>query len=147
MARGPGGRLRLGLTLQPWDVRTFADVEAAFLAAASDPPDALFVSGEPFLFANRTRLLEMVAERHLPASYNLREWVADGGLISYGFNLTDLARRAATYVDKILKGASPANLPVELPTTFDFVVNLTTAQAIGLTIPQAVLRQATEVIQ
>lgn len=138
---------RLGLTLQPWDVRTFADVEATFQAAAGAPPDALFVSGEPFLSAYRMRLLELVAERRLPASYNVREWVADGGLISYGFNLPALHRRTAIYVDGILKGASPADLPVELPTAFDFAVNLKTAHSLGLTIPQSVLQQTSEIIQ
>jgi putative ABC transport system substrate-binding protein len=138
---------RLGLTFDPWDVRSLADVEAAFQARMSPPPDALFFSGEPFLFLNRKRLLELVAERRLPASYNVREWAADGGLISYGFNLAEQIRGAASYVDRILKGNSPADLPVELPTTFDVVVNLKTARALGLTVPPSVLQQATEVIQ
>ena len=139
--------LRLGLTLQPWDVRSFADAEAAFQAVASAPPDGLLVAGEPFLFANRSRLLELVAERRLPASYNVREWAVDGGLISYGFNLTEQARGAATYVDRILAGAAPADLPVELPTTFDIVVNLKTARTLDPTVPPSVLTQATEMIE
>jgi putative ABC transport system substrate-binding protein len=138
---------RLGLMLEPWDVRSFADVETAFQKATSTPPDGLLVAGEPFLFLNRQRLLELVAERRLPASYNVRDWATDGGLISYGFNLTEQYRGAAVYVDKILRGAKPADLPVELPTRFDFVVNLKTARALGLTIPQTVLQQATEVIE
>lgn len=138
---------RLGLTLEPWDVRSFADVETAFQAAAISPPDGLLVAGEPFLFLNRQRLLELVAQHRLPASYGGRDWATDGGLISYAFNLTEQYRSAAGYVDKILRGASPADLPVELPTRFDFVVNLKTAQSLGLTVPQTVLQQATEIIQ
>ena len=138
---------RLGFTLEPWDVRNLADIEGAFAAHAASPPDALFFSGEPFLFLNRHRLLEMVAERRLPASYNVREWAVDGGLMSYGFNLQALNRGAATYVDRILKGTPPGEIPVQLPTTFDFVVNVKTARTLGLTIPTAILSQATEVIE
>jgi putative ABC transport system substrate-binding protein len=138
---------RLGLTIEPWDVRGFAEVEAAFQAHDASPPDALFFSGEPFLSANRKRVLELVAERRFPASYNTREWAADGGLISYGFNLTEQYRGAATYVDRILKGTPPGEIPVQLPTAFDFVVNLRTARELGLTIPPAILSQATEVVE
>jgi putative tryptophan/tyrosine transport system substrate-binding protein len=138
---------QLGLRLQALDVRTFADVEATFQGLAGAPPDALLVSGDPFLFANQKRLLELVASLRRPAAYNRRELVADGGLISYGFNLPEHYRRAAYYVDRILKGTSPADLPVELPTAFDFAVNRKTAQALGLTIPESILHQATEVIE
>lgn len=105
------------------------------------------MAGEPFLFANRKKLLELVAERRLPASYNVREWAVDGGLISYGFNLTEQARGAAAYVDRILRGIPPGEIPVELPTTFDIAVNLKTARALGLAVPPSVLGQATEVIE
>ena len=138
---------RLGLTLEPWDVRNLADVEAAFQTRVSPPPDALFFSGEPFLSLNRKRLLELVAERRLPATYNLREWAMDGGLISYGFNLQELNRGSAAYVDRILKGTPPGEIPVQLPTKFDFVVNLNTARGLGLTIPGSILSQATEVVE
>ena len=138
---------RLGLDLQALDVRTFADVEAAFRAMGEAPPDGLLVSGDPFLAANQKRLLELVGTLRRPAVFNRREWVADGGLISYGFNLAEQYRQVAVYVDKILKGAKPADLPVELPREFDLAVNRKTAQALGLTIPQVVLQQATEVIE
>ena len=138
---------RLGLALQPLDVRSIADVEATFQALATAPPDGLLVSGEPWISANQARLLELIAALRVPAAYNRREWVAGGGLISYGFNLTDQYRRAAAYADRILKGVKPAELPVELPTKFDLAVNLKAAHALGLTIPESVLQQATEVIQ
>jgi putative ABC transport system substrate-binding protein len=137
----------LGLRLYALDVRSFADVEATFQGLAKAPPDALLVSGDPFLYANQKRLLELVALLRRPAVYNRRDMVADGGLISYGFNLPEQYRRAASYVDRILKGASPSDLPVEQPPTFDFAVNLKTAQALGLNIPDSVFRQATEIIQ
>jgi putative tryptophan/tyrosine transport system substrate-binding protein len=95
----------------------------------------------------RDLLLRMAAERRLPVIYPGRDMAAAGGLMAYGPNLPELFRRAATYVDKILKGAKPADLPVEQPARFDFVINLRTAQALGLTIPQSVLQQATELIR
>ena len=92
-------------------------------------------------------MVDLALQYRLPASYQSAEHVRDGGLMTYSVSIDDLYRRSATYVDKILKGAKPADLPVEQPTTFDFVVNLKTARALGLTIPQSVLQQATEVIQ
>ncbi len=97
--------------------------------------------------AHRTRIIDFAAQRRLPAMYGQRENADDGGLVVYGANLRDLFRRAATHVDKILKGTKPNDLPVERPTTFDFIINLKTARALGLTIPPSVLQQATEVIQ
>ena len=94
----------------------------------------------------RRHLVELATQHRVPSLYPNRENVEDGGLMSYGANIPDLYRRAAAYVDRILKGAKPAELPVEQPTELDLVINLRTAQAIGLTIPQSVLRQATEVI-
>ena len=99
------------------------------------------------LIQNRSRIVDFAARNRWPAMFPARDWVTSGGLMAYGANQSDLYRRAATYVDKILKGARPADLPVEQPTTFDFVINLKTAQALGLTIPQHVLLQATEVLQ
>jgi putative ABC transport system substrate-binding protein len=93
------------------------------------------------------KALDFAAQRRLPAIYQLTTWTEAGGLMAYGPNQFDMHRRAAAYVDKILKGAKPADLPVEQPTTFDFVINLKTARALGLTIPQSVLLQATDVIQ
>jgi putative ABC transport system substrate-binding protein len=97
-------------------------------------------------FNERRRLVDLAAKNRLPAVYPVREFADDGGLIAYGANVADLFRRAATYVDKILKGAKPADLPVEQPTKFELVINLKTAKALGLTIPQSVLGRADEVI-
>jgi putative ABC transport system substrate-binding protein len=97
--------------------------------------------------SKRRRLVDLAAKNRLPALFSFREYVDAGGLMSYGPNLADLFRRAATYVDKILKGAKPGDLPVEQPTKFELVINLKTAKALGLTIPQSVLGRADEVIQ
>src|SRR5262249_54193104 len=99
------------------------------------------------LSAQRTRILEYVVKNRLPTIYSAPQYVEDGGLMSYGVNVTDLDRRAATYVDKILKGAKPAELPVEQPTKFEFIINLKAAKQIGLTIPPNVLARANKVIR
>ena len=108
---------------------------------------ALTVLTSNMFVTERRRLVDLAAKNRLPAVYNVREFVDAGGLMSYGPDLADLYRRAATYVDKILKGAKPADLPVEQPTKFELVINLKTAKALGLTIPQSVLGRADEVIQ
>jgi ABC-type uncharacterized transport system substrate-binding protein len=105
------------------------------------------IVSDSVMFAHRTQILELAAKQKLPTMHPQRQWVEDGGLISYGPNFPDLSRRAATYVDKILKGAKPADLPVEQPTKFELVVNLKTAKALGLTIPQSVLVRADQVIE
>jgi len=123
------------------------DLTSAFAAVTRERADAIFVATTPSNYVHRRTIAEFAAKRRLPASYGFREAVDDGGLISYGVSQTDLFRRAAGYVDKILKGAKPANLPVEQPTKFELVINLKTAKALGLTIPPSVLGRADEVIQ
>jgi putative ABC transport system substrate-binding protein len=103
--------------------------------------------GSNMFFSERRRLVDLAAKNRLPAVYGLREYVDAGGLMSYGPNTADLYRRAATYVDKILKGVKPADLPIEHPTKFELVINLKTAKALGLTIPKSVLGRADEIIQ
>ena len=123
------------------------DLSTAFAAAKKDRAEALIVLASPFFGAHRVPLVELAAKYRLPAMYPERGFVDAGGLMSYGPNPWDLFRRAATYVDKILKGAKPADLPVEQPTKFELVINLRTAKALGLTIPPSVLARADEVIE
>jgi putative ABC transport system substrate-binding protein len=121
--------------------------ESAFAAATKEHPGALFVLFDPLLFANRTRIADFANANRLPAMTPHREYAESGILMSYGANLPDMFRRAAGYVDKILKGAKPGDLPVEQPTTFELIINLKAAKALGLTIPSTLLFQADEVIQ
>jgi len=123
------------------------DLERAFDAARTDRADALVTAPDATLFTNRVRIAELALQKHMPALFVEREYVDAGGLMNYGPNFADTWRRAAGYVDRILKGAKPADLPVEQPSKFDFVINLRTAAALGLTIPQSVLSQATEVLR
>jgi ABC-type uncharacterized transport system substrate-binding protein len=137
----------LGVKLQRVEVRVPADFEGAFEAATRQRADALIAPGDP-LVANRPRMVADLALKYrLPTMMDNRESAEAGGLLSLGPDLVDSYRRAATHVDKILKGANPADLPMEQPTKFDLVVNLKTARTLGLTIPQSVLLQATQVIQ
>jgi putative ABC transport system substrate-binding protein len=123
------------------------EVDGAFSAIVGEHADALVVLGGPLVMNQRRRIVDLAASNKLPAIYYERALVVAGGLISYGADLKDMSRRAATYVDKILKGAKPADLPVEQPTKFDLVVNIKTAQALGLTIPPSILAHADEVIE
>ena len=109
--------------------------------------DALYVVGDPLVVTNRMRINILALAARLPTTYIAKEHVETGGLISYGPNIPDLFRRAGDYVDKILRGAKPANLPVEQPTKFDLVINLITAKALGLTVPPSLLGRADEVIE
>ncbi len=137
----------LGVQLQSLEVRGSDDLGRAFQAATRQRAGALLVLGGPVLFTHRKRIVEFAAESRLPAMYGITEYAKDGGLMAYAPNLLYMYRRAATYVDKILKGAKPADLPVEQPTRFELVINLKTAKALGLTIPQSVLIRADQVIQ
>jgi putative ABC transport system substrate-binding protein len=137
----------LGVQLQPLDVRNPDDFDRVFRAATKDRADALIALDDPFLFTHRTRIVKLATKSRLPAIYGFREFVETGGLMSYAANLSDMYRRAATYVDKILKGAKPADLPVEQPTKFEFIINLKAAKQIGLTIPPNVLARADKVIR
>jgi putative tryptophan/tyrosine transport system substrate-binding protein len=140
-ARRLGGQVN-GLLAQDPD-----GVDIALQATTGGQVDALQTSVSALFLWHRGKVLSAAATSQLPAMYALEEYVRDGGLMFYGPNQPDLFRRAATYVDKILKGTKPAGLPVEQPTTFDLIINLKTAQTLGLTIPQSILQQATEVIQ
>ena len=138
---------KLGVTLQALDVRGPGDFEAAFAAAVRGNAQALIALDDGLTIAYRPRIVALAASSRLPAIYGLREFPDDGGLISYGPNFADLTRRSATYVDKILKGAKPADLPVEQPTKFELVINRKTANALGLTLPPTLLARADDVIE
>jgi len=133
--------------LQYLDVRDHKDIEIAFREASRERADAVLVLGGPVVLPQRTKVAELAVKNRLPAIYNRPEFVEAGGLVSYSASYTDMSRRAATYVDKILKGAKPADLPVEQPTKFEFVINLKAAKQIGLTIPPNVLARADKVIK
>jgi len=157
---GPGERTRrsmreeaeaagraLGVHLQFIEARRPGDLERAFSAIRKSRLDALLVAPAPMLFEARGQIVAHAARSRLPAVYPWREAVEAGGLVSYATNFPEMYRRAATYVDKILKGAKPAELPIEQPTRFELVINLKTAKALGLTIPQSVLQRADEVLR
>jgi putative tryptophan/tyrosine transport system substrate-binding protein len=137
----------LGVKLLRVEASSPEAFDGAFAAMTRAHAGALLVLGEPMFSQHRSRLAELAAASHLPAIYRIREHVEDGGLMSYGPSLPDMWQRAATYVDKILKGAKPADLPVEQPMKFELVINLKTAEALGLTIPTSVLFQADKVIR
>jgi putative tryptophan/tyrosine transport system substrate-binding protein len=138
----------LGLTVRSWEVRDAADFEKTFAAIRKERPDGLYVPARgPLMSANEKRIADFASKNRLPSVYSYRAGVDAGGLMYYGADLTDFYRRAAVYVDKILKGAKPAELPVEQPTKFELVINLKTAKQIGLTIPPNVLARADKVIR
>ena len=137
----------LGLTVRSWEVRAADGFDQVFTALNKDRPDGLFVTGGSLMAANRKRIASFALKSRLPSSFTDKEAVDAGGLMSYSADLADGYRRAATYVDKILKGAKPADLPVEQPTKFELVINLKTAKQIGLTIPPNVLARADRVIK
>jgi len=137
----------LRLQQQVIEVPDPRELDKVFAALMRSRFDAIFVPSDPVLFQHRTRLVALAAKNRLPAMWGHKESAEAGGLMAYSTNTADLARRAATYVDKILKGAKPADLPVEQPTKFELVVNLKTAKVLGLTIPQSLLLRADEIIQ
>jgi len=137
----------LGVKLDVIEVGLPADIPGAFEAAKRGRPGALIVLPSPMFYGERRRLAELAARHRLPAIYEVKAYVEAGGLASYGPSFPDMYRRAATYVDKILKGAEPGNLPMEQPTKFELVINLKTAKALGLTISPALLARADQVIE
>jgi putative ABC transport system substrate-binding protein len=154
---GPGYRLAVqeteaaaktaGFAIQSVPVRSPAGLEAAFATMVRGRAGALSIFPSPMFFPHLKRLAELAVKHRLPTVVGLREFVEAGGLVGYAADVPDLFRRAATFVDKILKGAKPGDLPVEQPTKFELVINLKTAKALGLTIPQSLLGRADEVIQ
>jgi putative ABC transport system substrate-binding protein len=138
---------RLGLQLQRVDMRTSGEFERAHAEARQAADEAADVPASPFFNANRKRLVQLASRDHLPAIYESRKYAVAGGFMTYGQDLAVLFRRAATYVDRILKGAKPSDRPREQPTKFELIINLKTARTLGLTIPQALLLRADEAIQ
>jgi putative ABC transport system substrate-binding protein len=136
----------LGIALQPADVRNAGEIERAFASAGQAGADALIVFDDPVIWSHRAQIVALAAKARLPALYGYRDFV-DGGLVSYGPDRPNQYRQTAAFVDKILKGARPTDLPVQQPTRFELVLNLRTAKALGLTIPPAIRLRATEVIE
>ena len=137
----------LGMRLQPVEIRGPDDFDTAFAAMTRERADALIAFSDPSIVFHGRRIADLAAKSRLPALYPSREVVDAGGLMSYGPSVSEMFRRAAVYVGKILKGAKPADLPMEQPTKFELIVNLKTAKTLGFTIPQSVLRRADEVIR
>jgi putative ABC transport system substrate-binding protein len=137
----------LGVQLQFAEARSPADIDRVFGTISRSRVDALSVQSTPLFIGERKRLVALAAKNRLPTVFPFRDYVDVGGLMSYGPDLADMFRRAASYVDRILKGANPGDLPVEQPTKFELVINVNTANALGLTIPQSMLAQADEIIR
>jgi putative ABC transport system substrate-binding protein len=137
----------LGIELQSLEVKGPADFATVFELARQKRPDGFFTIDDPLVLSERDQILDFAAAYRLPAIYGLAEFAEAGGLMAYGASVPDLYRRAATYVDKILRGAKPGELPVEQPTKFDLVINLKAAKALGLTVPQTLLVAADAVIE
>jgi putative ABC transport system substrate-binding protein len=137
----------MGVTLAPFDARTPGEIQSAFAVMAQQGADTLIVLPDAFLIEQRVQIAELAAKTKLPAIYPFREHVDAGGLMSYGQSLADNYRRAAAFVDKILRGAKPADLPVEQSIEFELVINLKAAAALGLTIPRSMLMRTDKVIE
>ena len=137
----------LGITVLALDIRAAADLERAASVIEKERPHALLAIGDPALGSMRRQLVELAAKYRLPATWSGKDALEHGGLMSYGTRFEDLYRRAASYVDRILKGANPADLPIEQPSTFEFVLNMKTARALGLTVPMSIIFQADRIIE
>ena len=137
--------LRVELITEP--VHSDGEIETAIIAIGREPGGGLVVVSDAFTATHRAPIISAAARNKVPAVYNASDFARDGGLLSYGTDGVDIFRRVATYVDRILRGAKPGDLPVQLPTKFEMVVNLKTAKAIGLTVPQSILLRADEVIE
>ncbi|HEV8407452.1 MAG TPA: ABC transporter substrate-binding protein, partial [Sphingomicrobium sp.] len=137
----------LGLTVQSFGVHDLVDFDASFSAIRGGSSSAMLTLADPFTRANRQRIVDFAARSRLPAIYETGEFVEAGGLISYGPNLVAMQRRSATYIDKILNGAKPGDLPVQLPTDFELAVNMKTANALGIKVSDSILARADKVIQ
>jgi putative ABC transport system substrate-binding protein len=138
---------KLGVAIKSVGVHDLISFESAFAMIASEPVDALLTLVDPFTLEHRKRIVDFAAERHLPAIYEAGEFVETGGLISYGPNLLIIEQRAAEYVDKIFKGTKPADLPVEQPSKFEMLINMKTANALGLSIPPSIMLRADRVVE
>jgi len=136
-----------GLQIHVLNATTIGEIDAAFATFARDRPDALFVAVNGFFTSRRVQIATLAARDRIPAAYGDREYVAAGGLMSYGTNIADIYRQVGVYTGNILKGAKPSDLPVQQPTKFELAINLTTAKALGITIPETLLATADEVIQ
>jgi putative ABC transport system substrate-binding protein len=147
LQRMPAATGSLGVTYKVFDVRTPAAIEAAFAQAKNDGMQALFINQNPFLFTHRAQIADLATRARLPAITGYREFTEAGGLMSYGSSLASGYRQSARLLDKILKGANPADLPVEQAVAFELVVNNKTAKALGLKIPESFLLRADEVIE
>jgi putative ABC transport system substrate-binding protein len=137
----------LKISLEPLEIRNPNEIDKAFAAIPKNRVDALLLESDPVFNINRQKVIALAAKNRLPAMYPERRWAEDGGMMAYGTDLIEVANRAAIFVDKILKGAKPADLPVEQPTKFELAINLKTAKEIGVTIPQSVLFRADKVIK
>ena len=137
----------LGVTLVPVDIRAANELNAGFQTFVRGRVELVLMLADALFISERRQIADLAAAAQLPSMYTYREYAVAGGLISYGVNLRESYRRAATYVDKILKGSKPGDLPVEFPTKLEMVINLKTAKTLGLTIPQSILLRADEVIE
>lgn len=138
---------KLGLDVRSIEVKNLEELESAFASITKDPPEALVLIADPFTATQRTRIVEFMASKNIPAVYESGDFAEAGGLMSYGPDITAQFRRTAYYIDRIVKGAKAGDLPIEQPAKFEFVINMKTARALGLKVPESILLQATRVIE